>query len=353
VGKLAGPAQPPGHLSFQGPNVRPPVGIDDLPGVWRQSLRAVSGGLTRLRRAGQNARVATAPRGLALPSRAFDPWAYRTPLMPHPIERIAIQHPDVPRGLDGLSILHVTDLHFRRRQRDEQFQALVRAIRQTPADIVAFTGDYHDSIGHESAAADLLADLAVAARARDRLGVYGVFGNHDTDRMRQLARRITGITWLENRAAPVLRVPGRSEPLAMRVVGLSYPEDPLVAMLDLGRAPAKQSPRPLTIALAHMPSVLTACADMGASIVIAGHTHAGQIRLAPGFAIHTSSDLPGHMASGILRSRDTLGLISRGVGEGFWPGLRINCPRQLPLYVLSPGPLHDGEPAGLHCVKAW
>lgn len=357
MGKLAGPAQPIRAPSVQGPNERPPVGIDDLPGVWRESLRAVSGGLVRLRRAGEHTLSPTPPpaRGSLLPARAIDHWAYRSPLDAAPVERITIEHPDVPLALDGLSILHATDLHLRRRARDEQFRVLQRALRQTPADIVAFTGDYHDGVGNEDAAAELLAELGASASSLPRLGVYGVFGNHDTDRMRALCRRIDAITWLENHAAPPVRSggPGASQTLPLCIVGLSFPEDPLAAMLELPVAPARQTPRPLTITLAHQPSMFAACADMGSSIVIAGHTHAGQIRVAPGFAIHTSSDLPGTMASGVLRIRSTLCLISRGVGEGFWPGLRINCPRQLPLYTLRQGPLPGAEASRLRCVRAW
>jgi len=360
VGKLAGPAQPITSPSVQGPNERPPVGIDDLPGVWRESLRAFSGGLVRLRRAGEqsSAPPPTLSRGSLLPPRAIDPWAYRAPLDAMPVERITIEHPDVPLALDGLSILQITDLHLRRRARDTQFRALRDAIAKTHADIVTFTGDYHDTMGHEYAAAELLAELGAAARAQARLGVYGVFGNHDTDRMRELALKIGDITWLENHAAPLLRR-GAIGSLAgvqtfpLRIVGLSYPEDPLAAMLELPVAPARQALRGLTIAMAHQPSVFAACADMGVSIVLAGHTHAGQIRVAPGYAMHTSSDLPGTMASGILRIRNTLCLVSRGAGEGFWPGLRINCPRQLPLYTLRQGPLPGAEGSRLRCVRAW
>ena len=78
-------------------------------------------------------------------------------------------------------------------------------------------------------------------------------------------------------------------------------------------------------------------------LVLAGHTHAGQIRLSPRLAPHTSSDLPAHLATGVLRLRGTLCCVSRGMGEAIREHLRINCPRHVPLYTLRRGELPRAE----------
>ena len=89
-----------------------------------------------------------------------------------------------------------------------------------------------------------------------------------------------------------------------------------------------------TLALAHHPNTLIPAAALHIPVLLAGHTHAGQIRLHPRLAPHTSSDLPMHLASGILQLGSTLCCISRGLGDGVVEHLRINCPRQMPLYTL-------------------
>lgn len=114
-----------------------------------------------------------------------------------------------------------------------------------------------------------------------------------------------------------------------------------------------------TLTLAHMPSMIFPAADLGLPLILCGHTHAGQIRVSPRLAPHTSSDVPVHLASGVLRLRSTLCCISRGLGDGVYPGLRFNCPWQVPLYTLRHGPLPafavrgDVEPHTVQQVVAW
>ena len=124
-------------------------------------------------------------------------------------------------------------------------------------------------------------------------------------------------------------------PTTLRLLGLDWPEDLLALTLSTPpSSPSIPSFPPFPIALAHHPNALIPAAELGIPIVLAGHTHAGQIRLHPRLAPHTSSDLPPHLASGILQLRSTLCCISRGLGDGVIEGLRINCPRQIPLYTL-------------------
>jgi len=207
----------------------------------------------------------------------------------------------------------------------------VRAIAATPADLIVLTGDYTDEAGHEPAAVDAL-DRLSRAWPTPALGAFGIFGNHDSNAMLHAAQGLERITWL---GGPGRRPRWAAPHPRLRLVGLDYPEDFISATLD---APA-HDPEALTIALAHYPTAIIPGASLGIPIVLAGHTHAGQIRLSSRLAPHTSSDIPAHLASGILRLDQTLCCISRGIGDGVFEGLRINCPWQVPLYTLRRGPL--------------
>lgn len=129
--------------------------------------------------------------------------AFRRPIPPEPVEVFDLPHPAVPRGefssgagLEGLRILHLSDLHIRRRATgSDRFRQLLDAVSRTPADLVVLTGDYTDEPGHENAAMDALRALA-HAWPPPRLGAFGIFGNHDTSALKRRAPAIAGITWL-------------------------------------------------------------------------------------------------------------------------------------------------------------
>lgn len=268
----------------------------------------------------------------------------RRPDLPFPLEHYEIAHPAVPPTLDGLRILHLTDFHARRSQgRHSTLGRLGAVLDRFEFDLIALTGDYMDAPGEEQAAARELERLA--ARWRTRFGAFGIFGNHDTGAFIDRARTIPGIRWLENESAGV---PG----LPLRLLGAGFPEDVLAAAwrdVTAGESRAGE----FTLALIHYPTELHACAAVGVPIVLCGHTHGGQIRLSPTFAPHTSSDLPAHLASGVLRLGDTLGVISRGLGEGVVP-VRVNCPPQAPVITLRRGPIAGGAATeALRMVRAW
>jgi predicted MPP superfamily phosphohydrolase len=278
---------------------------------------------------------------------------FRRPVPPEPVEVFDIPHPALPPALDGLRILHLSDLHVRRFAfGSERWRRLLDAVSRVRADLVALTGDYTDEVGHEGVALAALQRLADAWPV-PRLGAFGVFGNHDTSELLRRAGEVRGVTWLGGPGrAPRWAVPGEH----LRLVGLDYPEDFVSAALDAPASPPGL-PRPFTIALAHYPTAVIPAAAVGVPLVLAGHTHAGQIRVSSRLAPHTSSDVPPHLAAGVLRLGDTLCCISRGLGDGVMEGLRFNCPRQAPLYVLRRGPLppppRNSDPAAVSQVMAW
>lgn len=285
--------------------------------------------------------------------------AFRRPRPPAPIEPFDIPHSSLPAALDGLTIFHIADLHARTPMAGRRwFGALLDALRRTPADIVALTGDYMDSPIHARPALEALE--AIATAIRPRLGAFGVFGNHDTVPFQRAARRrVRQVRWLDGEHTDLQH---RGAPL--RILGAHWPEDLLSAALHTpetrGADPADRPPSardPFTITLAHIPTALVTAASLNLPLVLAGHTHAGQIRLSPRLAPHTSSDLPAHLATGVLRLRGTLCCVSRGMGEAIMERLRINCPRHVPLYALRrgelPRPPQGAGPEVVTQVMAW
>lgn len=266
-------------------------------------------------------------------------------LLPRLIELHDLVHPDLPWDLEGVRVLHVSDLHVRGYSpRSRRFEEVVDAIGSVEADVIVWTGDFMDAPGQERGAIETLRALGEHVRTSGGRGsgaaasCVGVFGNHDTARLRrEVSGAIPWIRFAENRVVDV-QVRGK----AQRVLGLSSPEDVVGAMLN--EAAGASVP---FLALAHHSTCLISCAEVGVGIVCAGHTHGGQVRLGRTLVPHTSSDVPGHMASGVLRLRSTMMAVSRGVGDGVIEGLRINCPAQMPLYTLRRGAWAKAERVGV------
>lgn len=139
------------------------------------------------------------------------------------------------------------------------------------------------------------------------------------------------------------------------VGGGHYPED--AAAIGIAASSATQaahgaSGAPFVLGLVHYPTEGIPLAAFGVHLVLAGHTHGGQVRMSASWAPHTSSDLPRSMPSGLLRFGETLIAISRGLGDAVVP-LRVNCARHAPLYVLRRGDLAQDSTGGLSTAMVW
>jgi predicted MPP superfamily phosphohydrolase len=276
--------------------------------------------------------------------RPADAGSYRRPDPPAPLEIHEIRLAALPPELDGFTVLHLTDIHVTRgRPRPEGIRRLLAALKATPVDLVALTGDYMTTRGDEETAAQTLAEIAGAWRSR--LGAFGVFGNHDTIAMEELALKIPGVRWLRNEWAD-LEIPGAG---SVRVLGASYPEDLFGVALSASEAGSLPS---FTMTLAHYPTEIYPASVLGLPLVLAGHTHGGQLRLSARHAPHTSTDLMGGVASGLLRLRETTCVVSRGIGQALIEA-RWNCPAQAPLLVLRSSGSQSTTTQELEIMTAW
>ena len=178
---------------------------------------------------------------------------------------------DLPSELEGLRIVHITDMHIGPLFHANRTEELVTRINALEPDIVFITGDIVDGSVRE-----LSADAAPLAKLRARHGVWACLGNHEyysgfAPWMEQFAA--FGIRVLINEHA-VLRINGQrlvlagvSDEAAARF-GLEEPD------IDKALAGApSDAPRLL---LAHRPKESAAYARHGVAAQFSGHTHGGQ-----------------------------------------------------------------------------
>jgi predicted MPP superfamily phosphohydrolase len=152
--------------------------------------------------------------------------------------------------------------------------------------------------------------------------------NNRTRLHRALAAK--GIEILNNRSVHLTQDAG---PLAGLDLYLAGVDDISEGWPDLEQALAEvPGDKPLLL-LSHNPDILQEPEATRADVILAGHTHGGQIVLPWVGAVHTHSDqLARREVAGYLRRGKTQIYITRGVGEGI--PFRFGAPPQIGLITL-------------------
>ncbi len=250
------------------------------------------------------------------------------------ITRKTLPFSDLPLGLDGLRIAHLSDLHAGPLVNPGTLRRWRDLTEREQPEVVLFTGDLVDSRPEE------LASLLEAFDGfRPPLGRFAVLGNHDFfDDPRPIWRDLeaAGITCLENKAALVQR--GGS---TLAVLGL---QDPMARNGRFRRLVFGPGPRPaeaakdlpgeaFRICMNHRPSEWEQALAAGARLTLSGHTHGGQINPIPGWS---SANLIGPRTAGLYREGDDLLYVSRGLGVVGLP-VRIAAAPEIAILTLRRG----------------
>ena len=228
-----------------------------------------------------------------------------------------IEVPRLPAAWDGLSLVHLSDLHFNGRVGKPYFQEIVRLSNELEPDIVALTGDLID----RTRCIDWIGDTL--SRLTARYGVFCVLGNHDVRRdPAAVVRAIEncGLCYLGGRH---LRIEVRGLPLI-----LAGNEMPWLPAADLEHCPPPRRGGPFRIALSHSPDQLEWARDHDFDLVLAGHTHGGQIRLPLVGPIFSPSRRGLRYMAGVFHAPPTIMHVTRGVSGSF--PFRWNCARKSP-----------------------
>ena len=273
-----------------------------------------------------------------------------------PLDRVLIDPfdltlPNLPLSLEGFRIVHLSDLHIHRhRGRHRQIAAGLDLMR---VDLAVLTGDYIDRPGDEEVGLKVMGEIC--GRLRPRLGTYGVFGNHDTPTARRCFESLP-VHWLNDTCHGLSGVPLQ---LVGMTTGMTRRPDVVETLLSLGRdqtghdtTPGATADQTVRVLLSHLPTYLPTAADLGVDLMFSGHTHGGQCRLPRRRVLYNSCDLPLGLTSGLLRHRDTLCAVSRGLGETILP-IRAFCPPHLPVYTLRRGPMPGRSTDHVVNVMPW
>lgn len=231
--------------------------------------------------------------------------------------------PRLPPQLDGLSLVHLTDLHFSGRVTPAYFHEALRTAAAWQPDLLLVTGDLCEKRRFIAWIDEILGPLAA------RLGKFFVLGNHDVR-----THDVPGLrAALGDAGFCDLSGVWRELEVGDARIVLGGDERPWLGQpLDPAAAPPRRAGAELRLVLLHTPDRLPVARAADADLVLAGHTHGGQIRLPPIGAIVCPSWHGMRYDAGLFAQRNTMMYVGRGLS--CLTPVRFFCPGELTRIVL-------------------
>jgi predicted MPP superfamily phosphohydrolase len=237
---------------------------------------------------------------------------------------VAIENHEVASRLvhpchDGLRLAHLSDLHVSANLPARRLLRMVELVNARRPDFALLTGDY---VNLTVRALPRLVD----ALSRLEVPSWGVLGNHDhwADAARVTAAlERSGVRVLRN-SSSTLEVFGAP----LHLVGV---DDYRTGHADAAMAFEGLPVLGTRLVLTHDPNAADALHGRGAALVLAGHTHGGQIRL-PRVTEGIARWIGVKYLAGFFRVGDGWLYVNRGLGAVV--PLRVAAPRELAFITL-------------------
>jgi uncharacterized protein len=269
-------------------------------------------------------------------------------LIEHSWYRVRRYHLDIlpaaGPGPDSLTMLHLSDLHFV--AHDDKKARFLAGL--PPADVTVVTGDFLA----EPEAVERV--VAAVEPVRGRLASWFVLGSNDyfvpaplnylayfrRNRKRRKAARGRAADLVAQLSAggwADLTNVRREVDLGGLPVELLGLDDAHIRWHDTRVIP-RTAPERFGIAVMHSPDSAPETAAAGYPLMVAGHTHGGQVRLPLVGALVTNCSMPRRLVSGLIRMGGTTLHTSPGLGTSKFAPFRFFCRPEATILELRRAP---------------
>jgi predicted MPP superfamily phosphohydrolase len=251
--------------------------------------------------------------------------------------------PVLPVHAHGIRLLQVSDLHLR--LSNQRLIRFMETLAEDQYDLVLATGDL---LGDPEAVDEC---LRLLNGLKARMGRYFVFGSSDyyspvlksyldyflgrrshgvrRNPSRRFREGLKAAGWCDlNNSAISVELAG----LKAQVVGM---DDPWLHRDDRS-VMIREDGAEFAMVVVHDPAPYRDAADAGFDLVVAGHTHGGQVRIPLVGAVVTNSTAPRRLARGLAKIDHTWLFVSPGLGTGKYAPFRFMCPPEASVLHLVP-----------------
>jgi predicted MPP superfamily phosphohydrolase len=237
------------------------------------------------------------------------------------VRELDVPLPGLPRDLDGLRLLQLSDIHLSAFLSEAELARVIDAAIQLRPNLVVVTGDLISSRGDP-----LDACIRQLARLKADAGAFGCMGNHEryarAERYTAEAALRVGIRFLRGQSQQL-----RFGNATLNLAGVDYQS--LAGKQDYLRGAERLIvPGACNVLLSHNPDVFPVAAQQGYNLLLAGHTHGGQVTV----EILDRSINPARFVTpfvyGLYRSGSAAAYVTRGIGTIAIPA-RLGAPPEI------------------------
>ena len=244
------------------------------------------------------------------------------------VEEIHIPVAGLPKALEGLKIVQITDIHMGAFMSERSVARIVGMANDTRANLAIMTGDLVTGRGDP-----LDVCLSHLARVNADAGMIGCMGNHEIyagaeDYVHERGA-LLGIRFLRSRNL-IMEFAGHK----LNFAGIDYQRrgDPYLVGAEKLIEPGMPN-----ILLSHNPDVFPVAAAKGYDLTLAGHTHGGQITVEYLEQFVNPARFVTRYVSGLYEEGGKRVYVSRGLGTVGVP-TRLGAPPELTVIRLVSAP---------------
>lgn len=250
------------------------------------------------------------------------------------VKEYAFADPDLPAAFEDVRIVFITDIHRGPFFSQGRVRALVERVNALAPDLVLLGGDYV-FMGTDYASSC----FEELARLEAPLGRIAVLGNHDYGDYKKgedgpalivRAASDAGITLLRDEGLWIERHGER--------ICIAGANDYSVGKPSISEALADTTEDDFVILLSHNPDLAEKLPVGAVDLVLAGHTHGGQVTFFGLWAPWVPSEYGHKYRTGLVETDITTVIVSNGVGTSTIPPVRLMARPQIVVITLEGGP---------------